>query len=286
MALDFTEDASGFAIPFDGHRVTLRYRADGLNLSVCYALGFDLMKANQWNRQHFSTGVGAIENDCIPLRADASFGGGATDQMIQDFVRQFCTAVVLWDRFLSMPGTDVDPGPPETRTGSPIGPMAWSQVGPFAKPSPARAVAIESARGLLKIDANVSLKYDPEQWTSAGVDANGQFAFLHSSGGNAVVLVEPTAVPLDSVRDIALANAQVADPQARIVFQNRPWVKGVVSWFLKIEATVNEVPMVYWGHYYVGSGGTVQVVTYAEKSRWPEYEQRCTDFLNGLTVSK
>ena len=44
--------------------------------------------------------------------------------------------------------------------------------------------------------------------------------------------------------------------------------------------------MVYWGYFYVGEGGTVQVVTYTEKSRLPEYGQGFTDFLNGLTVSR
>ena len=276
MALDFTEDSSGLSIPFEGHGVRLRYRADGLNLSVCYAAGFDLMKANQWNRQHFSTGIGAIENDCIPLRADASFGGGASDLMIRDFVRRFCTAVVVWDRFLNTA---------EARTASPIGPMAWTQLGPFAKAA-AQPVAMEPAGGLLKIHSNVSLKYDAERWRPVGSDADGQFAFEHGSGGRALVLVESTPVPLDSIEDIALANAQAADPQARIVFRNRPWVQGAASWFLRIEATVNAVPMVYWGHYYAGDGGSVQIVTYAEKNRWREYEQRFTEFLNGLTVSK
>ena len=171
---------------------------------------------------------------------------------------------VVWDKFLEKTGA---------RTASQIGPMAWTQFGPFAKAA-------------AKPVARVSLKDDAEQWRPVGSGVDGQFAFEHASGGRALVLVESTPVPLDSVADIALANAQAADPQAQIVFRNRPWVKGAASWFLRIEATVNAVPMVYWGHYYAGDGGTVQVVTYTEKNRWLEYEQRFTEFLNGLTVSK
>ena len=33
-------------------------------------------------------------------------------------------------------------------------------------------------------------------------------------------------------------------------------------------------------------GASNLVVTYAEKSRYREYEQRLTEFLNGLTVSR
>jgi len=54
--------------------------------------------------------------------------------------------------------------------------------------------------------------------------------------------------------------------------------------FLKIEADVDTVPMVYCGYFYGGENGTVQVVTYTEKSRLPEYEKDFMDFLNGLVV--
>ena len=88
-------------------------------------------------------------------------------------------------------------------------------------------------------------------------------------------------MPLDSVEDVALANAQSVDPHASVVFRHRSWVSGVAFWFLKIEATVGTIPMVYWGYFYVSEGGTVQVVTYTEKSRLPEYERGFRDFVNG-----
>jgi len=44
--------------------------------------------------------------------------------------------------------------------------------------------------------------------------------------------------------------------------------------------------MVYWGYFYVGEGGIVQVVTCTEKRRLPEYEQDFADPLNVLTVSR
>jgi hypothetical protein len=91
---------------------------------------------------------------------------------------------------------------------------------------------------------------------------------------------------MGAVEDVALANAQSIDPHAKVVFRNRKWVKGVTFCFLKIEATVGTTPMVYWGYFYAGEGSTVQVVTYAEKSRFPEYEQGFTDFLSGLTVTR
>jgi hypothetical protein len=100
------------------------------------------------------------------------------------------------------------------------------------------------------------------------------------------VIAERIAVPHGSVEDIALANAQSVDPKARIVFRQQRRINGVDVRFLKIEADVNAVPMVYWGCFYGGEYGTVQVVTYTAKSRLPEYEKEFMDFLNGFSVSK
>jgi hypothetical protein len=297
VAFDFTEDSSGdstvFAINLDGHVVTVRNWATGLSLSTCYEGGLDPMKGNQWNRQHFSTRAYINEKGCGSLGSDVSFGGGATNQMIQDFVRRFCTDVAVFARFLgnAPAGPDAATVPlagaqSVDQLPLPIGAMAWSQLGPYTKRTPP-VRATESVPGLLKLDPKVSLEYDPHLWRPTASDADGQFTFSHSSGGaRALVISEPTAVPLDAVEDVALANAQSVDPQAKVVFRHRSWNNGVAFWFLKIKATVGTIPMAYWGYFYVGEGGTVQVITYAEQSRLAEYEQDFMGFLNGLSVSK
>ena len=52
---------------------------------------------------------------------------------------------------------------------------------------------------------------------------------------------ERIEVPRLSVEDIALANAQLVDPQAKIVFRQQRRINGVDVRFLKIEAEVNRV---------------------------------------------
>jgi hypothetical protein len=212
--------------------------------------------------------------------------------MIQDFVHVFCTDVVVFARFLASPppGADTASPAPASAVQSPdkvLATMAWSQLGPYAKAAPPWQRTRAAVPGVLKIDATVSLKYDPDQWKPAALRDGGRLAFSHSSGAaNALVISEPVAVALDSVEDVALANAQSIDPHATVVFRHRIWSKDVTFWFLKIEATVGNVPMVYWGRFYVTEAGTVQVIVYTEKGRLAEFEQAFTDFLNGVTVSK
>lgn len=299
MGFDFTEASTGnltaFAIHLDGHLVTVVNQVKGLSLSTCFKGGVEPMKGNQWNREHFSTRAYVNENGCGSLGADITFGGGSTNQMIQDFVHGFCTDVAVFAKFLASSPADPDTPVPSPEAGdqsldrrpTPIGPMAWSQLGPYKKRTPRLPAGTESVSGLLKIDSNISLKYDPDQWRLAARHGDGQFAFSHSSGeGHALVISERTALSPDSIQDVALANAQSVDPHASIGFRNKIRANGVPLWFLKIEVTVETIPMIYWGYFYSGESGTVQVVTYAEKSRFPEYEQSFMDLLSGLMVSR
>jgi hypothetical protein len=297
MGIQFTDKSSGdsgaFAFHVNGHNVTLLSHAKIIQFSSCVEDHFDPMKANQWNREHFSTGVRLDEQGCASLVADVNFGVRVTNEMIEEFIRGFLTDVTIFARFVtefrSAPNTHSDPPDAAVadRSTSPIGPMEWSQLGQNTKSVPPWTDAAMSAPGLLKINRNISLKYDPDRWRQIAPDNDGQVALLHSSGdGHALVIAERIAVPHGSVEDIALANAQSVDPKARIVFRQQRRINGVDVRFLKIEADVNAVPMVYSGCFYGGEYGTVQVVTYTAKSRLPEYEKEFMDFLNGFSVSK
>lgn len=294
MAFDFTEDSAGessvFRFQLNGHVVTVRHQLMGLKLSGCFQGTFEPMKANQWNRQHFSTRVYLDEQGCTSLGSEIKFGSNPDNVTIQNFIHEFCTNVVVFGRFLANGSAGVKAPAPSASAdalASPLGGMAWSQSGLYTEHTRPGPRATGSVPGLLKIQPSVSLKYDPDQWTPASTRGNGQFAFSHSSGAAyALVIAERTAVALDAVQDVALANAQAIDPQATMVLRYRNWNKGDAFWSLKLHATVATVPMIYWGYFYVGEGGTVQVVTYAEKSRFSEYEQSFKDFLNGLTILK
>jgi hypothetical protein len=284
MGVDFTESSSGdstvFAFPLNGRVVTLLNQVKSMQLSACVQNPFDPMKANQWNQVHFSTGVRLDQQGCAALRSDVHFGDGPTDGMIEAFISDFCTDVTISAKFLTSP-------PSADRSASPIATMAWTQVGQRAKYGAPWSDATKPAVGLLQILRNVSLKYDPDRWKPTTSPDEGEFALSYSSGdGHALVIAERMVVPLDAIPDIALANAQSADPNAKVVFRNKRKVNGVVLYVLKIEVTVDTVPVVYSGYFYAGESGTVQVVTYTPKTLLPEYEKDFMDFLNGFTVSK
>ncbi len=283
MSVPFTEKSSGdsgaFVIPLNGHSVTLLNHAMIVQLSACIGDQIPLLKGNQWNREHFSSRAYLDEQGCTSLATDANFGVRATNEMIGNLVREFLTDVTIFDKFVSEL--------PAARPKSPIGPMEWSQLGQATKSAPPWQDAAKPVPGLLKINRNISLKYDPDHWKQTAPGTDGQVALEHSSGdAHAIVIAERIQLPLGAVEDIALENAQTVDPKAEVVFRQQRRINGVDIRFAKIEARVNEVPMVYWGCSYGGEYGAVQVVTYAAKTLWAGYEKEFTDFLNGFMIAK
>jgi len=297
MGIQFTEKSSdestAFAFHLNGHGVTLLSHVTSIQLSACFEGEVVPIKANQWDREHFSTRVYFDEQGCHSLVAEASFGGRVTNEMLEEYIRGFLTDVTIYAKFV----TELPPDPktasappaagPADRSMSPIGPMEWSQLGQNAKSVPPWRDASSSVPGLLKINRNISLRYDPDLWSQTASDDDGHLALAHSSGdAHVLVIAERIAVPRGSVEDVALENAQSVDPNAKIVSRPQRRINGVDVRFLKIEAEVNGVPMVYWGCFYSGEYGTVQIVTYTAKALLPEYEKEFMDFLNGFMVSK
>jgi hypothetical protein len=300
MRLEFSEkpsnDSAAFDFQLNGHKVTLLNHIKDMQLSACFDGIVDLMKLNQWSREHFFTRAYVDEQGCPSLGAGVSFAGGVTKAMIEEWVREFSTAVTVYARFAAesplganTPASTASTGIPPTldRPASLIAPMAWSQSRAETTSTPSGPGAATSIPGLLTINRNITLRYDPGKWKQTPSHEAGQFALSHSSGdAQALVIAELIRVPPDSVEDVALANAQFADPNAKVVFRHKRRVNGVDVWFLRIEAEFDTVPMVYCGYYYAGQSGAVQVVTYTTKTLFAEFQNDFMELLNGLAVSK
>ena len=54
---------------------------------------------------------------------------------------------------------------------------------------------------------------------------------------------------------------------------------------LRINGTLKQIPFAYYGYYYGGKEGTIQVITYTSQNLLKKYEQVSTEFLNGLVIS-
>jgi len=157
---------------------------------------------------------------------------------------------------------------------------------PSSQPSAVADASEASGDGLLVFNkGSMSLKYDPTKWKQTASGESGRFTFQHRDGdGYGMVIAERISVPPDSWPEIALSHAKDADPNAKIIFQEKRSVNGVDVWFLKLAAESSKIPLIYYGYYYGGEGGSAQVITYTGRNLSSEYEKDFFEFLNGFRV--
>jgi hypothetical protein len=142
-----------------------------------------------------------------------------------------------------------------------------------------------SAGNLSLNSGKAILKYDTAKWKQKPSTENGRTSLTHLKGdGYALVISERIGVAMDSLPGIALSNAKAADPNARVILQEKRSANGVPVWFVKIGAVVNGTPFTYFDYLYGGDAGTIQVIAFTGTTLAKEYEADFMELLNGLTV--
>ena len=182
-------------------------------------------------------------------------------------------------------------GAPSIPAASNAAVSAKSVTPPAAAPSGPSASAVSSPEpispGLLVFNgAKMSLRYDAKKWKQTASGESGRYSFRHKDGdGYALVIAERIGMSHDALADAAVSNVKEVDPNVKVVSKEKRTVNGVELWFMKMSANVNGIPILYYGYYYGGESGGVQVVVYTGPNLAAEYEQDFMEFLNGLNVS-
>jgi len=129
---------------------------------------------------------------------------------------------------------------------------------------------------------------DPQKWTQDSSEEDPiKITFNHKSGdAYAMVISERISVPMESLKKLAVANAKKVAPDVKIVSEEKRVVKGKELLCLKLTATVQGIPAIYYGYYYGGSEGTLQVTTYTASNFFDEFKQDLDDFLNGTQIGQ
>lgn len=134
---------------------------------------------------------------------------------------------------------------------------------------------------------NYSIAYDTSKWFSypaaAGEDA--EYEFEHMDGDvYALIIPERIELPIETLKEVALENAQSVAPDAQITFEEMRTVNGVELTAMKMTGTLYGIPFEYYGYYYGGAAGTIQFITYTSANLTSTYEADLTELLNGLTI--
>lgn len=154
--------------------------------------------------------------------------------------------------------------------------------GPASKPAGATEV-LQSKKGFME------LWYDPAKWTQRTRFNNesAEFALEHTSGdAYAMAIVERIGMPMSTLRNVALDNAKATAEDARITLDEERTINGVNVTALQIDGTFSGIPFRYYGYYWTGNAGTLQVVTFTSQNLFSEVAEDFTALLNGVVITK
>ena len=137
----------------------------------------------------------------------------------------------------------------------------------------------------VKGKGNLSVWYDSKVWKKSNDDSARITFECKGEDVYAMAISERMAIPLDSLKKIALNNALEAAPDAEIVFEERRLVNGKELLVLHISGTIEGIEFIYYGYYFTDKAGSYQLLTYTSKNLFTEYENKMTNFLNGFVVN-
>lgn len=101
-----------------------------------------------------------------------------------------------------------------------------------------------------------------------------------------MAITEGIEISLESLTDLALVNAQNADPNARVVKKEYRNVNGNKVIYMEMNAVIQSIDFTYLGYYYSDASGSTQLLTYTATNLIKKYKSDINELLNGLVTQK
>ena len=131
------------------------------------------------------------------------------------------------------------------------------------------------------------LWYDRSKWiVDQDIDnASAEYELTHVEGDRYIVIIpERIQIPLETLRIAAITNAKKVAPDTRISFEETRIVNDRKVLCLKLDATIQGIPVSYVNYYFSGKAGAVQLMAYTGQNLLDEYQPDLMDLLNGFEI--
>ncbi len=147
---------------------------------------------------------------------------------------------------------------------------------PRAPPSTANATEIFS-------HGNFRIRYDNNKWVFQPEPdgTKGKF-ILRGEDAQAIVIPEGFAAPTTALKKIATDNLRKVASHTNIVKEELRKVNGSDVLFMKVDATVNEIPFTYYYYLYGDKIGVIQLMAFTTPDKQEKHEPDIFGLLNGL----
>lgn len=135
---------------------------------------------------------------------------------------------------------------------------------------------------------NFGTYINPKKWAfSPSKDQTGtqEYTFNYKKGDAYVISIpERVEYSYELLKKAAIINAQGAAPDAHITREEGRIVNGQYVMVLEIEGTLSGILFKYFGYYYVGEIGSIQLIGFTTAKMFDEYKSEIEELLNGFTL--
>ena len=144
----------------------------------------------------------------------------------------------------------------------------------------------ENSKFLLKSSTfNVGLWIDTKDWIFKKALNNTDAEYeleLKKEDLYGTLITEKIQIPLETLRNIALTNAQEVAPDTKLDNQEYRTVNGIKVLMLEMSGTLSGIEFGYKGYYYSNENGTIQIILYTAESLMKNYNSDIEKLLNGF----
>jgi hypothetical protein len=157
---------------------------------------------------------------------------------------------------------------------------ARDQSGNFEKSS--------SATASLNLKGDrIFLWYDSTIWVRKQSTDPSKFQLTHKDGDiYAVIIGERFTTNIEALRNLAVDNVLKMAPDLNVTMEDDRVVNGTTVHSITSEGTISGAKFTFFGYYYTGAEGTVQVLVLMPSNLVGQYRQQTIALLNGLEVKK
>jgi hypothetical protein len=128
----------------------------------------------------------------------------------------------------------------------------------------------------------------PGAWKQSEHSSNAaaEVQFVGKDGdAMALVIAERLAIPLEGLKTSALDTWGKSDKDFKLLKEEKRIVNGKEVLCLTANVTAKGIPFTFYGYYYSGKEGSIQLVTWTGQNLFDELKPDLEAFLNGFTVT-
>jgi hypothetical protein len=128
---------------------------------------------------------------------------------------------------------------------------------------------------------------DKQKWTQTESNDPIRITFMHQGESSyAMIVAERARVSLDALERAALANAKKAAPDMTLLFKEKRTVGGKSVLCMQMTGTIMGNTFMYYGDYYGGPEGTLQVICYATPEQFDQAKADFDELLGGIQIGR